>query len=392
MSLGDHLPEQPGPAEQCEWDSEGGEFTNVTSSEPITDWTHVFEKFNLDPGRFEIISDTVRCSTWQQSKRLASGERDVVNLYSYRAQFRKRASAHISDDEIRERSERLTTMTAPEKFTRSGGQEVAAVVNLADIQGGKREGGGVAATAQRLADGLENVSAWIDRCRVHYNVSEVVLVNNGDPVEGCDGNYDTQLFTVELNLRQQMNFILDVWTAYARNLFPRFERAQFVSVLCNHGELGRYGGRKNRTDDADNLGGFLAESLRRVLDGAGGFDHVKWTIPEDEMNVYTTAAGVPMAFNHGHKIPGNDASGFEKWLNGQVRGDRSAWDARIWQTAHRHHFQAWDLGSCSVFQAPSLDGGSKWLRDSTGRFSNSGIICYLVGEHSRLGWSDLAFL
>jgi hypothetical protein len=164
-----------------------------------------------------------------------------------------------------------------------------------------------------------------------------------------------------------------------------------VSVLCNHGEFGRMGGPKSQTSDSDNAGGFLAETLRRVLDRPE-FGHVEWTIPHDDMNVYADVAGVPMGFNHGHKIPGNDASGFEKWLNGQVRGDHHAHAARIWQTAHRHHFAAWDMGSCSVFQAPSLDGGSKWLTDMTGRYSRSGILAYLVGEHAPLGWSDMAFL
>jgi hypothetical protein len=110
------------------------------------------------------------------------------------------------------------------------------------------------------------------------------------------------------------------------------------------------------------------------------------------MVVYTAAAGVPLAFTHGHKIPGSDATGFEKWLNGQVRGDANAHAAKVWVTAHRHNFQAFDLGSTSVFQCPSLDGGSKWLTDMTGRYSRSGILAFLVGEHSKLGWSDLAFL
>ena len=363
-----------------------------TATPKAKDWSALFERFGLDENEFELEpGSAVRMGSWDQSASY-KGARDVVQLFSFRAHFRRRAAKPITDEEVEQRREQLRSFTLPPRPPRSGGEEVAAVINLADIQGGKSEGGGVAATGQRLVDGLVNVQAWLERCRTHYNITEVVIVNNGDPVEGCAGNYDQQMFTVELNLRQQMNFILDAWTTYARELFPRFEKAQFISVLCNHGELGRHGGKKNRTDDADNLGGFLAESLKRVLDGAGGFEHVEWTIPEDEMNVYATVAGVPMAFNHGHKIPGSDASGFEKWLNGQVRGDRDAWEARIWQTAHRHHFQALDLGSCSVFQSPSLDGGSKWLRDSTGKFSNSGIIAYLVGPHSKLGWSDLAFL
>jgi hypothetical protein len=110
------------------------------------------------------------------------------------------------------------------------------------------------------------------------------------------------------------------------------------------------------------------------------------------MNVYTEAAGIPLGFNHGHKIPGSDATGFEKWLNGQVRGDERAHRVKVWTTAHRHNFQAFDLGSCSAFQCPSADGGSKWLRDMTGRYSRSGILAYLVGDHAPLGWSDMAFL
>jgi hypothetical protein len=378
-------------------EKDGGDFEDVTLDAPVvdSDFSRVFRIFQQDPNEFEIVDDTVRMSTWQQSKGLDDGTRDIVQLYSYSARFKRKPKARLSDAEVEARRAEVRKWkfrkSARSAVSGTKGFPVAAVINLADIQGGKSEGGGVAATQQRLLDGLENVTRWLDRMAGDYNVNEVVLVNNGDPMENCAGNYAAQLFTVELNHRGQMNFVLDVWEQYAKHLFPRFERARFVSVLCNHGEFGRMGGAKSQTSDSDNAGGFLAETLRRVLDRPE-FDHVEWTIPHDEMNVYADVAGVPMAFNHGHKIPGNDASGFEKWLNGQVRGDHNAHRARIWQTAHRHHFAAWDMGSCSVFQAPSLDGGSKWLTDMTGRYSRSGILAYLVGEHAPLGWSDMAFL
>ena len=300
----------------------------------------------------------------------------------------------LSDQEIEQRraAVRKWKIKHSPRRTIQPGVNVAAVINLADIQGGKSEGGGVKATAKRLEDGLNNVTRWLDRMGDDYNINEVVLVNNGDPMENCAGNYAAQLFTVELNTRQQMNFVLDVWEQYARHLFPRFDRARFVSVLCNHGQLGRMGGPKNQTSDSDNAGGFLAETLRRVLSDRPEFTHVEWTIPHDEMSVFTQVAGVPMAFNHGHTIPGSDAGGFEKWLNGQVRGSHDAHAAKVWVTAHRHNFQAFDLGSTSVFQCPSLDGGSKWLTDMTGKYSRSGILAYLVGNHAPLGWSDMAFL
>lgn len=374
---------------------EGGEFVDVALDAPIVsdDWSRIFNIFQLDPTEFEVVDDTVRMSTWQQSASDGNGGRDLVQLYSYSARFTRKAKARLSDAEIAERRKAVQSWKMPRSRHRvdKNNSPVAAVINLADIQGGKSEGGGVAATQQRLHDGLQNVDRWLDRMMGDYAINEVVIVNNGDPMENCAGNYAAQLFTVELNTRQQMNFVLDVWEQYAKHLFPQFERAQFVSVLCNHGEFGRMGSAKSQTSDSDNAGGFLAETLRRVLDRPE-FAHVQWTIPHDEMNVYTDVAGVPMAFNHGHKIPGSDAAGFEKWLNGQVRGDLNAHRAKIWQTAHRHHFAAWDMGSCSVFQAPSLDGGSKWLTDITGRYSRSGVLGYLVGEHAPLGWSDMAFL
>lgn len=398
MSLADRLdsqrPAEPANKGSIDVTPDGAQANNVVVDSPILDdWAPVFELFNLSADEFEVVDDTVRMSTWQQSKRTEDGARDTVQLYSYSARFRRKPKQRLSDAEIETRRDDLRKWR-PRKATttKTAGTPVAAVINLADIQGGKSEGGGVAATQQRLLDGLENVQRYLDRVRREHNVNEVVLVNNGDPLENCAGNYAAQMFTVELNLRGQMNFVLDVWEQYAKHLFPQFEKAQFVSVLCNHGELGRMGSSKNQTSDSDNAGGFLAETLRRILDARPEFGHVEWTIPHDEMTVYPTIAGVQCAFNHGHKIPGSDAAGFEKWLNGQVRSDPRAHAAKVWQTAHRHNWQTWDMGSCFVHQAPSMDGGSKWLRDLTGRWSRSGIIGYLVGQHDRLNVSDWAFL
>ena len=274
------------------------------------------------------------------------------------------------------------------------GEPVAAILNLADMQLFKRDGGGFHATMNRLRLALHRFRDHVAEVRARgVNLNELVLVNNGDPFEGVSGNYANQLHTVEGGLRAQMNAVLDVWLMFARELYPLFEKRQFVSVLSNHTQFGRQGGAKDSiTGDEDNGDAFLTETLERILHATPGFEDVKFTIPHDEMNVYTTAAGIPIGFNHGHKIPKSDASGFEAWVNGQVRYDRRAYEARVWVTAHRHNLQLFDIGSATVLQAPSCDGGSKWLTDTTGKHSNSGVVSILVGKHHRLGWSDLTFL
>jgi hypothetical protein len=393
----DAAPEQPAVEMPGRVDitPEGGEFTDIRSSEPITDWTDVFHRFNLDPEAFEIVNDTVRMSVWQSSKRTDDGDRDVIDLYSYRAQFRRRTAEAITEADLDAFQAAAAKWKLPRRIPGTGlGVPIAATLNLADMQLYKSEGGGIAATLQRLYDGLENFQREVTRQRKSgRNINELVIVNNGDPFEGIAGNYASQTHTVQGGLRKQMNGVLEVWLAYARELYPQFDKGRFVSVLCNHTEFGRQGGAKNSiTTDSDSGSAFLAETMQRILDGRDGFDHIEYTIPHDEMNVYAEVAGVLVGFNHGHKIPGSDAAGFEKWLNGQARGDEQAHNARIWITAHKHNFQAWDLGSTFGFSCPSCDGGSKWLRDSTGRFSRSGIISMLIGEHHPLGWSDVAFL
>lgn len=75
----------------------------------------------------------------------------------------------------------------------------------------------------------------------------ITLVNNGDPIENIPGNYALQLYTVQGGLRQQLKLALELWQQYAITQFPMFDHAQFVSVLCNHGEVGRLGGSKSQT-------------------------------------------------------------------------------------------------------------------------------------------------
>lgn len=351
----------------------------------------VLRENGFDPDLYEI--DGLTFSIWD-----AQTKEGTEKFTSRRFKFRRKADAALDplrDYDFDDAIEYVRQYRPLTRRTVSVGlrEPVTEVVNLADIQLMKSEGGGVDATIDRLLEGLDSEVTRIEDMRKRgVNVEEIILVNNGDPIENIAGNYASQLYTIEGGLRAQLKLALELWTQYATTLFPMFDRAQFVSVLCNHGEFGRLGGSKNQTSDSDNAGGFLAEALKMILDGSG-YSGVKWTIPHDEMNVFTeTQNGVRLGFNHGHKIPGNGPVGFEKWLNGQVRGDRAAWEADIWVTAHRHNFQAFDLGSTFVFQCPSCDGGSKWLRDSTGKFSRAGILSFTVDPDAPMQWRDAVIL
>ncbi|MGC5078478.1 hypothetical protein [Agrococcus sp. DT81.2] len=267
---------------------------------------------------------------------------------------------------------------------------VAAILNLSDIQYGK---GSPEATLKRIRNGVAKFIAYVARQRAAgVNIDEIVVVNNGDPFEGIAGNYANQTATVMRGgLRAQMKGVLELWTWVAGQVFPLAPKGQFVTVLCNHTQFGRQGGAKDSiTSDSDNGSAFLAEALQMIV--ADKLPHVTFTIPHDEFNVYADVAGVKVGFNHGHKIPGSGEVSFVKWLGGQVRYDPRAYEAKVWVTAHRHHYAAYDVGSAFVYQCPSCDDGSKWLTDTTGIHARSGLLAFLIGNHDPLHTSDAVFL
>lgn len=264
------------------------------------------------------------------------------------------------------------------------------LVCWADWQLGKSAGGGVSATVERVEQSYEATLKRVkDLRRIGRNIEGLTIANMGDPVEGCDGNYASQLFTVELTQREQLLLALDLWTAGVRTLAPEFDKTTFLSVLCNHGEWTRRGG-KAVTSDSDNASGFLTDTLERVLGSSGIVDN--WVIPHDEMVVQHELSTIPVAFTHGHKIP--SANRELDWLRGQsiklLRENGT--EPKLWVTAHKHHFKGEDMGAWWRFQCPSLDGGSKWWADISGSWSTPGTLTMLVGDHDERMWSDVEVL
>ena len=372
---------------------EGGELsTGAMPTELGTDWDAVLRGFGLDPDIFEIVDDTVRMSKWQSSKRLENGDRDLIWLYSYKARFKRKNLTALPDKEIDDIRTYVQKWKSVAKTTAPISSEKGStlVVCWADQQLGKSAGGGTDATVARIIDSYQaTIQRVKDLRKIGRNIEKIAIVNMGDPVEGCDGNYASQLFTVELTQRQQLLLAIDLWAQGIRQLSPLAEEAEFISVLCNHGEWMRRGG-KAITSDSDNAGGFLTDAVKRVLEGRPETDKLKWNIPHDEMITTSVLSGIKVAFTHGHKISGKEV----EWLRGQsikiLREEGREPD--IWVTAHRHHLQVQDFGPWYRFQCPSNDGGSKWYTDMSGNWSTPGTLTFLVGNHDPKGWSDMAVL
>ena len=382
---------------------EGVTFHGVVLDENLAkakDWSKIFAIFGFDADEFEIVDDTVRISTWQQSKRLENGERDVVQLWAHSARFRRRGAPALTEDDFDERRKAVLQWKPDLSLRRTLGtglgEPCTYVHAAADWQLGKSEGGGYKVTEQRVLDALQaSLERIVQLRRIGRNIEGAAFVNMGDPTEGCSGNYASQTFTVELTQRRQITLAMDLFEMNILNLASQVDQMHVIGTLCNHGEWTRVDG-KAITSDSDNVSGFLLDSVQRVLKHRDDMRHIKWNIPQDNMITMAELSGVWNAFTHGHKTPSSTLKAEEDWLSKQTVNLLLDPDVghkpRLWTTAHKHHANVVDLGPYWRIQCSALDGGSKWLKDINGKWSTHGTTSYLIGKHDIRGFSDWAVI
>jgi hypothetical protein len=395
LSLKDTLNEEvnnPKTTDQKPWAEiglDGGEiFTGILDAPIADDWSPILRSFGLDPDVFMVVDDKVKMSKWQQSKRTESGDRDIVWLYSYKAVFKRRVGVSLTENDFTKYRKELANYK-PKKVVKTSNEKPSTfVVNWADWQLGKSAGGGIKSSIERIQESFDKTVDRINELRkLGRNITEIAIVNMGDPVEACTGHYPSQEFSVQATQRQQLLLALDLWTLGVKTIAPLAEKVTFIGTLSNHGEWQRRNG-KQFTTDSDSADGFLADALKRIFENTGFI--TDWLIPHDEMCVQKELNGVPVAFTHGHKVSGKEID----WLRGQsikLLRDHGK-EPKLWVTAHKHHVKVDDMGMWWRFQCPSLDGGSKWFEDLAGMWSTPGTLTFLVGKHDKNFWSDMSVL
>lgn len=368
---------------RCDVTPDGGEFLDVQTEEPVTDWTTIFERFNLDPDTFAIVDDTVRMSTWQQSKRTETGDRDTINLYSYRARFTRKSMGGL------ELADLIKSVREWEPTTRQeaspDGEPLTFFVGWADWQLGKGEGDGTAGTTARVLQSFKDTAERIHQLRQQgHNIERILIANMGDHTEAVAGHYTSQTYSADLNTRDQLNLAIELNMQGIKTLAPLAPKVTYAACLCNHGQWNRLAG-KSFTDDSDNSTGFISDTLKTVCNLHPQLDHIEWLVPRDEMITTGTFSGVNVAMAHGHKVGGNEETWLAKqssWLKRQ-----NGFDTELWATAHRHTASLNDYGPYHRIQCTTNDPGSKSFTDGTGKFSTRGTTTFLIGRHNERKFS-----
>lgn len=350
---------------------DGGEFRDIRSEKPITDWSEIFARFNLDPDVFEIRDDTVRMSTWQQSKRTDTGDRDVVNLYSYRAQFTR-----IRDDAVNLPALYAEARRKPRARIKAAPVARTCVPVMSDPQIGKvASRGGTPELLERLDEKREKLAGELKRRRP----DSIFFPDLNDLFENFESG-GNPMFSNDLSLAQQMDVAATEVYKFVE-LFARFAPVKVAVVASNHTAWRR--GAQNLGAPGDDLGIFVHKQVQKVA-AAAKLD-ADWEFPEHYNESMTvTVRDTIVGLCHGNQYRPGQAPA---WWAKQTHGGQPVGRADILLGGHYHHLNILPTGrnpytgrSKWFIQAPTLDNGSDWFRNTAGDDSDPGMLLFDITD------------
>ena len=347
-------------------------------------WQRIIADWGIDPATTSIIPGSVQIRTWEV---VAKGG-EIRRLYYYRARLAPRVQGDRLDvDALCEQIMRRKPRRPP--ATTDGGR--ALVACLADWQAGKTDvDGGTPLLIERVCDAID---ALADRVREQKRngrpVDAVYLVGMGDLIESCSSSHATQLFTLDLDLREQIRVVRRLLLRAVDVVGAVAPRVVLTGVPGNHGEARTMGKMVTRPSDNHDVG--VIEQVGDILAAnPDRYGNVSVTLPE-AYTLTLDVAGVPVSWLHGHGT--TPAPKMEDWWKGQALGRTGVADSTILVTAHYHHLRISEATGRTWLQCPAMDPGSSWWSHRTGQSSPAGMLTFVAGEAcGPRGWADLAVL
>ncbi|ANH49226.1 metallo-dependent phosphatase-like domain containing protein [Freshwater phage uvFW-CGR-AMD-COM-C203] len=370
---------------QAEWTpgvtwmgDEGTITTPPVEGESHPDWSGVLRMWGLDPEHFAVV-EPVLFNVWGDTlgilnrqwkgKVVRKGRQETADIESLIAEIKKHKP--------RERKEI------------EGGASL--VVCASDWQVGKRDGDGLKGLVGRWLQAIDDVEFRLKELKkLGRPIDSITVLCLGDLVEGCDGHYDIQTFTVEVDRRDQVK----IARRLLRDALIRWSKVvpsiTVAAIGGNHGENRKNG--KSFTTLGDNDDVALVESVAEIFQAnPEAYGHIKFAIPTDELSLTLEVHGQIIGITHGHLArSGQGVEGkLRRWIADQTLGRQKIGDCDILVTGHYHSFKLADWGGVKWLQAPALDGGSVWWRQSTGEIADVGVLTFLVSSQ---GVSDIQLL
>lgn len=225
---------------------------------------------------------------------------------------------------------------------------------------------------------LKSTLAIVEKQRYEGAVDHFYLHLLGDLVEGCT-IYPGQRQYLDRNnngdsVVDQVLTMVDALGAMLAELRPNFKRMTVTSAWGNHGRTAKKDDPSLGHDNYDRMVGLILERVAKNLD-------IDFVIPEDDRYTINTMGWV-LGGIHGHQLNGR-MSGL-----GSMELPLLRWDAvqhfgvplDVLVLGHRHHAASLDIQGIEVIQNAAMDGGSNWLKNTTGTSAKPSQEFFFVSE------------
>ena len=370
---------------QAEWlpgvtwqGEEGTVTTQPMEGDNAPDWSGVLRMWGLDPEHFQVV-EPVLFNVW--------GDTLGVLNRQWKGKVVRKGKQEVAD--IEALIEEIKKHKPRERKPITGGASL--VVCAADWQTGKRDGDGLKGLVGRWLQAIDDVEFRIKELKkIGRPIDSITVLCLGDLVEGCDGHYDIQTFTVEVDRRDQVKIArrllrdaLIRWSKVVPNI-------TVAAIGGNHGENRKNGKAFTTLNDNDDVA--LVESVAEIFQAnPEAYGHIRFAIPTDELSLTVEVQGKIIGITHGHlaRSSGSPEQKLRRWIADQTLGRQSIGDCDILVSGHYHSFRLADWGGVKWLQAPALDGGSVWWRQSKGEVADVGVLTFLVTSE---GISDIQVL
>jgi len=266
------------------------------------------------------------------------------------------------------------------------------MVPAGDLQLGKSEGGGTAATVERFCRITDEIGDTIlSEDNDRYGHTALILPWLGDCIEGIVSQKGRLLASLDVPITEQVRLYRRLMMHQIAVLAPKAVRVVIPVVPGNHDETTR----KQTMPVEDSWAIEGASAVADWAAGRDGYEHVQFIFPEPgelgvTVNVGSDKNPYVVAFHHGHAA--SSAAGIIPWWKGQAYGRQHAGQADMLVSAHFHHLRTEQTGGGRTWlQIPALDGGSSWYRSRTGEDAQTGMVSLEITPGTGLGWKGLTF-
>jgi hypothetical protein len=358
-----------------------GDLDSETQESPIAnlDYESILAYFGHDTNKVEITGLLREKHAQYWSTKLEK----MMWKHSYAFAVSKKESKSETVDPIAIMRD-LGIKSKPKTLNTSNGKESTWVLDWADWQVHKAEGGGALGFVQRLDSALSEALNRINELRsTGRKIDELVIIGGGDIIEGCV-IYPQQSFHIDGHRRDQIRLAVASILKGLYTLAPHFDSVRVVVVPGNHGE-NRINGNRTAIGDNDDL--LVFEMAEVGLRNDPNMQHVSFEIAEDEVSMVTDIRGWKYGITHGDVYGRGGGNGIRNkvfnWVRTMAANRHPVGLVDVLVTHHFHHDALEDWGSMLWIQNPTMDGGSHYYKEATGHYAKHGMNSWVVTPEER---------